>query len=206
MCPRGNREMVHPGTAESKREPGRGRGRARPESSPPVECDLVELRDRDAVAVSDDFAARDLGLVRDHRLELLVADPRRDDTRRLLALLGCLEETERAEGAVAGLDQVVAGEAGQLAELRDESLVDLARELSRAILVYTVVTANDRVHVVLLRSYRDRRVRTNSLLRSGRCDSRRGTCLDDFQDTQRARITLAANHAPRVAPVRPPLH
>ena len=29
---------------------------------------------------------------------------------------------------------------------------------------------------MLLRSYQDRRVRTNSLLRSGRCDSRRGTC------------------------------
>src|SRR5687768_8817470 len=104
MCPR-------PGT-------GRDDTRARPrtsegpaEAEPSVECEWVALRDRDAVAVSDDLAARDLGLVRDHRLELLVADPRRDDTRRLLALLGCLEETERAEGAVAGLDQVVAGEA-----------------------------------------------------------------------------------------------
>src|SRR5688572_26944805 len=77
--PTGESGVGPPGTAESKREPGRERVRARPEPSPPVECDWVELRDRDAVAVSDDFAARDLGLVRDHRLELLVADPRRDD-------------------------------------------------------------------------------------------------------------------------------
>ena len=48
-------------------------------------------------------------------------------------LLGGLEETERAEDAVTGLDQVVAGEAGQLAELGDEGLSDLARELRRAI-------------------------------------------------------------------------
>jgi hypothetical protein len=62
--------------------------------SPPVECGAVELRDQDAVAVSDDLAARNLGLVRDQRLELLVADPRGDDLRRLLALLRRLEETE----------------------------------------------------------------------------------------------------------------
>jgi hypothetical protein len=52
------------------------------------------LRDRGAVAASDDLAARDLGLVRDHPLELLVADPGRDDVRRLLALLSCLEKAE----------------------------------------------------------------------------------------------------------------
>jgi 2-oxo-4-hydroxy-4-carboxy--5-ureidoimidazoline (OHCU) decarboxylase len=76
--------------------------------------------------VSDDLAARNLGLVRDQRLKLLVADPRGDDVRRLLALLRRLEETERAEDAVAGLDQVVAREARQLLQLRDEGLVDLA--------------------------------------------------------------------------------
>jgi hypothetical protein len=42
-------------------------------------------------------AARDPGLVRDHRLELLVSDAGRDDVRRLLRLLRRLEETERAE-------------------------------------------------------------------------------------------------------------
>jgi hypothetical protein len=67
-----------------------------------------ELRARDAVAVSDDLAARDLGSVGDQRLELLVADPGRDDVRGLFALLGCFEETKRAEDAVTGLDQVVA--------------------------------------------------------------------------------------------------
>jgi hypothetical protein len=41
--------------------------------------------------VDDDLAARDLGLVRNHRVELLVADPGGDDLRRLLALLRSLE-------------------------------------------------------------------------------------------------------------------
>ena len=65
-----------------------------------------ELRARDAVAVSDSLAARDLGSVRDQRLELLVADPGRDDVRRLLALLGCLEEAKRAEDAVTGISSL----------------------------------------------------------------------------------------------------
>ena len=66
-----------------------------------------ELRDDDAVAVSDDLAAGDLRLVGDDRLEFLLADPVRDELCRLLALLGRLEETERADDAVAGLDQEV---------------------------------------------------------------------------------------------------
>ena len=64
--------------------------------------------DQDAVAGSDDAAARDLGLVRNDRVELLVADPGCDGLRRLLALLRSLEETERAEDAVARLDEEVA--------------------------------------------------------------------------------------------------
>ena len=73
----------------------------------------VELDgDHDAVAGSDDAAARDLGLVGDDRVELLVADPGCDDLRRLHALLRSLEETERAEDAVAGLDEEVALEPG----------------------------------------------------------------------------------------------
>ena len=56
--------------------------------------------------------------------------------------------------------------------------------------------------------FRDRKVRTNSLLRSGWCDSRRGTCLGDLYDTQRAnspwlRDQRAALHRakhPRAAP------
>mgnify|MGYP003430081653 CR=1 FL=1 len=55
---------------------------------------MRELRARDAVAVSDDLATRDLGSVGDQRLELLLADPGRYDVRRLFALLGCLEETQ----------------------------------------------------------------------------------------------------------------
>src|SRR3990170_6281804 len=105
-----------------------------------------------AVTVSNDLAARDLGLVGENRLELLLADPRCDELRRLHTLLRRLEETERAEDAVAGIDQVVALEPGQLLELRDEGLVDLAGQLDRAILVHTVVTANGRKHVMLLRS------------------------------------------------------
>jgi hypothetical protein len=70
----------------------RGAWQARPLSS---RCGEVELRgDQNAVAVSDDLAARDLGLVGDHRVQLLVANPAGDDLRRLLALLRSLEEAE----------------------------------------------------------------------------------------------------------------
>jgi len=86
----------------------------------------VELGgDQDAVAVSEDLAARGLGLVGDHRVELLVANPAGNELRRLLALLRRLEEAERAEDAVVGLDQPVAREPGELLQLRDERLVDL---------------------------------------------------------------------------------
>jgi hypothetical protein len=75
----------------------------------------VELRDGDAVALSNDLAARDLRLVGNRLGEVLVADPLRDELRGLGVLLGRLEETERAQDAVVGLDQVVALEAGELA-------------------------------------------------------------------------------------------
>jgi hypothetical protein len=62
-----------------------------------MRCGAVDLHgDQNAVAVSDDLAARDLGLVRDNRVELLVADPAGDELRGLEALLRSLEETERA--------------------------------------------------------------------------------------------------------------
>jgi hypothetical protein len=68
--------------------------------------------------VYDDLAARDLGLVGDHRVELLVAQPAGDDVRRLLALLRSLEEAERAEDAVVGLDQPVARKPREPVQLR----------------------------------------------------------------------------------------
>src|ERR1044072_4197415 len=90
------------------------------------------LRDRDAVALRNDLAARDLRRVGNRRVEVLVGDPLRDDLRRLAGLLGGLHETERAQDAVAGLDEVVAREPGELAKLRDERLVDLTGDLVHA--------------------------------------------------------------------------
>ena len=54
----------------------RGRQAGPPFSSEPV---VALAGDQNAVAVSDDLAARDLGLVGDHRVELLVANPAGDD-------------------------------------------------------------------------------------------------------------------------------
>jgi hypothetical protein len=55
----------------------------------------IELRgNQNAVAVSNDLAARDLGLVGENRVELLLADPGGDEFRRLHTLLRRLEETE----------------------------------------------------------------------------------------------------------------
>src|SRR4029453_6319944 len=110
----------------------------------------VELRDGDAVALSNDLAARDLRLVGNRLGEVLVGDPLRDELRGLGVLLGRLEETERAQDAVVGLDQVVALEAGELAELRDERLLDLAGDLVRAGHVDTFVTTDGGMHVMLL--------------------------------------------------------
>jgi len=59
------------------RHVGRGKREGGPASRAPSssERSAVELRgDQNAVAVNDDRAARDLGLVGDHRLELLVAN------------------------------------------------------------------------------------------------------------------------------------
>jgi hypothetical protein len=67
------------------------RGRREPT---PLLAGAAELRDREPVALSDDLAARDLGLVGHQRLELLVVDPGADELARLLALLAGLEETE----------------------------------------------------------------------------------------------------------------
>src|SRR5436190_22443980 len=104
----------------------------------------------DAVAVRNDLAARDLRRVRNHGVEVLVADPLRDEGLGLVGLLGGLEETKRAEDAVASLDQEETAETGELAKLRDERLVDLADDLVHAGRVDTFVTTNGGMHVMLL--------------------------------------------------------
>ena len=78
---------------------------------------------------------------------MLISDPLRRELSGLLGLLGGLEETERAQNAVAGLDQVIAAKTGELAKLRDERLVDLADDLVRAGHVDTFVTTNGGMHV-----------------------------------------------------------
>ena len=66
--------------------------------------------------VHDDLAAGDLRRAREGRLELLVAHPGGRDARRLVGLLGGVEEADRGHDAVAGVDQVIAAEARQLAQ------------------------------------------------------------------------------------------
>jgi hypothetical protein len=67
-----------------------------PASRAYVECGAVDLRgNRNAVAVSDDLAARDLGRVGENRVELLLAEPRGGELRRLHTLLRRLRESER---------------------------------------------------------------------------------------------------------------
>src|SRR6266513_1859624 len=104
----------------------------------------------DAVAVRNDLAARDLRRVRNQRVEVLVGDPLRDERLRLIGLLAGLEETKRAQDAVAGLDQVVAGETGELPKLRDERLFDLADDFVHAGRVDAFVSTNGGMHVMLL--------------------------------------------------------
>src|SRR4029078_8760214 len=153
-----------------------GRGRQADPSLPPA----VELRDRELFALSDDLAARDLGLVGHQRLELLIADPGVDELARLVALLTGLKEAEGAEDTVAGLDQKITLESRQLAQLRNESLVDLAGQLGGAILVHTVVAANGGMHgeAPLGSSIRAEESKTDSCDAQARCDRRRGRCKE----------------------------
>jgi len=81
------------------------------------------------LAVGDDLAARDLRRVGNRPVEVLAGDPLGDELGGLVGLLAGLEQTEGAQDTVAGVDQVVAGEAGKVAQLRDERLVDLAGDL-----------------------------------------------------------------------------
>src|SRR6476646_776723 len=75
--------------------------------------------------VEDDLAVRDLRRILEDRLELLVAHPLGCDTSRLVGLRRGVEEADRAHDALAGVDQEVAAEAGQLAQARRQALVDL---------------------------------------------------------------------------------
>jgi hypothetical protein len=107
---------------------------------------MIELRalgDGNAVAVCNDLAGRDPRSVRDRRGQVLVGDPLRDNLLDSSACSDVSKRPIRAENAVAGFDQVVAGEAGELAELMDELVVDLAGDLIRAGHVDTLVRRAD---------------------------------------------------------------
>src|SRR6188472_1114974 len=79
--------------------------------------------------VDDDLAVRHLRRTLEDPLELLVAHPLGCDTRRLVGLRRGVEEADRAHDALAGVDQEVAAEAGQLAQTRRQTLADLLRQL-----------------------------------------------------------------------------
>src|SRR5215203_1264894 len=124
---------------------------ARQRPGPLDDAVAIELRDSDeALGVSDDLAARDLWRVRNGAAEVLAGDPLADEHGGLVGLLAGLEQPERAHDTVARLDQVVAGEAGKLAQLRHERLVHLARDLACARHVDAFITTDGREHVVLL--------------------------------------------------------
>src|SRR5580658_5442637 len=116
---------------------------------PLLDC-LGESAVRWAVAGSDDLAARYLGRVWKQVFELLILNPGADDSRRLLALLSSVEQAERTKNAVAAFDEVVAGEPRKLAQLRDKRFVDLPLEFGSTTFVNALVTADGRIHLVLL--------------------------------------------------------
>jgi hypothetical protein len=92
--------------------------------------------------VRDDFAARDLRRVGQRRLELLLAYPVGRDAARLVALGRRLEEPDRDDDAVAGIDEVIATEARELAQAGRQGLVDLLDELAGTALVDRLVASN----------------------------------------------------------------
>src|SRR5437763_9296276 len=146
----------------------------------------------DAVAVRDDLAARDLRRVRNQRVEVLVADPLFDERLGLVGLLCGLEETKRAQDAVAGLDQVVAGETGELAKLRDERRVDLADDLVHAGRVDAFVPTNFGMHLMLLLwVLRGRASEWAHCGGQARGHSRRGSARASTASTTRANALVA---------------
>src|SRR6266566_5853654 len=145
-----------------------------------------------SVAVRDDLAARDLRRVRNRRGEVLVADPLRHEVLGLVGLLPGLEETKRAQDAVAGLDQVVAGETGKLPELRDERLVDLDDDLAHAGRVDAFVPTNGGMHLMLLLwAPTGQSARMGAPRRSGQSHRRRGSARASTASTTRANALVA---------------
>src|ERR1044072_4606435 len=110
----------------------------------------VELLGADELArlANDDLAAGDLRRVGEARLELLPAHPVGRNAGRLVGLRRRVEEADGAHDAVAGIDEVVAAEARQLAQAGNERLVDLLDELARAGLVGRLVASNRAIHVI----------------------------------------------------------
>jgi hypothetical protein len=157
---------------------------------------LVELRGGNAVAARNDFAARDFRSVGNHGAEVLIVDPLRRELSGLLGLLGGLEETERTQNAVAGLDQVVAAKPGELAKLRNERLVDLADDLVRAGRVDAFATTNGGFACVApYRGLTGQNARTSELRRSGQRSQseRKVQSLGGFNSqSQRANRGIAA--------------
>src|SRR5689334_9709585 len=156
-----------------KREKARKRGPSLVHRTTP---DL--LRPSDPVRlVHHHLSACDLRRIRECGLQALLAQPGRCDPTRLVGLRRGVEEADGAHDAVADLEEVVAGEAGQLAQLRREALVDLLGELVGATLVDTLVTSDGGMHVVLLAvTFRaENPLFASSRCTAARCDSRRGT-------------------------------
>ena len=81
--------------------------------------DLDEL----ARVVHDDFAVGDLRRVRERPFELLLAHPVGCDPGRLLGVSRGVEEADGAQDAVAGVDELVAAEARQLAQAEEEAVL-----------------------------------------------------------------------------------
>jgi hypothetical protein len=75
--------------------------------------------------VHDDFSAGDLRRVRECLLKVLLAHPVGRDAGRLVGLSLGVEEADRAEDDVAGIDQLIAAEAWQLAQPGKEAVLSL---------------------------------------------------------------------------------
>ena len=118
----------------------------------PSNAVAVELATVSAVAVTTISATRDLGSRWGSASKLLVAESTWRRRSKLLALLRRLKETERAEDAVAGLDQVESpSNPDSFSSFGMRVSLTLAGQLGRAIGVSTaVVAANDRGRLMLL--------------------------------------------------------